>query len=351
MSFQARPDIDVSWAQAYGESLELVAEAERLGIDDVWLTEHHGEPDGYCPSPNVVAAAIAAVTSRMQSAQAVALAPLQGHPLRMAEDYAVVDNLSGGRVEMGLGQGYRREEFEAFGLRYERRTRAFEEALDILDLAWSGERFNYEGSVYRTTAGVLTPAPVNPGLPPLWLGAATPKARQRAVRRRAGLVISLLTDHEHTARQFESFQREVNHQGGGQLPRALIREVFVGDTDEEALAGAKEYLDYVYRVQYSPERTGITYVDEQTGERKQIRSGDDPYYLSRPFIDQRFVVGSPESCAAKITQIIDTMRLDRFIFRPQFPGQPLDDAVSTIRRMTTEVMPLVKAHSSRCTPP
>src|SRR6185369_17068278 len=128
--------------KAYREGLELAAEASRLGYHSIWASEHHGEADGYCPSPVVACAALAVAAPNCRIGQAVALAPLHGHPLRLAEDLAVVDNLSGGRVEIGLGQGYRPAEFAQYGLDYGKRTRAFEEGLDILRLAWRGERFD-----------------------------------------------------------------------------------------------------------------------------------------------------------------------------------------------------------------
>lgn len=342
VSLQSRPDLGQSISTAYSQSLELVAEAERIGIDDVWITEHHGAPDGYCPAPNVVGAAFAAVTKRLGICHAVSLAPLQGHPLRIAEDYSVVDNLSSGRVEIGLGQGYRVEEFAAFGLPYDRRTLAFEECLDIIDLAWTGEEFSYAGQMYMSHDARLSPPPVHPGSPPIWLGAATPKARDRVIRRRAGLVISLLTDHAHTHRQFESFRNSAHSASCENLPHALIRELFIGDTDDDAIAQVAPYLDYIYRVEYTPERTGMTYVDRQTGERRRISSSNDPYFLSREFIEDRFVVGDPETCARRLAELITGMQLSRLIFRPQFPGQPLSEAVRTIDRMVNVVLPLLK---------
>jgi alkanesulfonate monooxygenase SsuD/methylene tetrahydromethanopterin reductase-like flavin-dependent oxidoreductase (luciferase family) len=341
LSFQARPDAGVAWERSYREGLELAAEADRLGVDDVWLTEHHGEEDGYCPSPVVAAAAVAAATRQVRIALGVALAPLHGHPLRLAEDLAVVDNLSGGRLEVGLGQGYRPGEFEAFGLPYGRRTRAFEEALDVLEWAWRGERFDHEGDVYRVRGGRLRPAPVRPGAPPLWLGAAAPASRARAVRRRAGLVIAMLTDHGHTERQFAAFDREAASAGLGPLPHALMREVVVADTAGDAARAARPHLEYVYRVTYPPELTGLTVRDARTGERRPVRA-DDPEFLSDDFLRERFVVGDVEHCVARLADQARAMRLDRLVFRPQFPGQPLAEAVATVERMVGEVMPAVR---------
>ena len=122
-SFQAHRGLGEPYDKAYREGLELAAEASRLGYHSVWASEHHGEADGYCPSPVVACAALAVAAPNCRVGQAVALAPLAGHPMRLAEDLSVVDNLSGGRVEIGLGQGYRPAEFEMFGWNYATRTR------------------------------------------------------------------------------------------------------------------------------------------------------------------------------------------------------------------------------------
>src|SRR6476620_2880046 len=106
LSFQIHPGLGESWDTSYRESLELAAEANRLGFDSIWVSEHHGEADGYCPSPVVAGAALAVAAPNCRIGQAIALAPLHGHPLRLAEDLSVLDNLSGGRVEIGLGQCY-----------------------------------------------------------------------------------------------------------------------------------------------------------------------------------------------------------------------------------------------------
>ena len=156
-SFQAHRALGESYDKAYREAIELAAEASRLGFHSIWASEHHGEADGYCPSPVVACAALAVAAPNCRIGQAVALAPLHGHPMRMAEDLSVVDNLSGGRMEIGLGQGYRPAEFEMFGWPYGRRTSAFEEALDILEKAWTGEPFDYEGRTYKVKGGLLRP--------------------------------------------------------------------------------------------------------------------------------------------------------------------------------------------------
>ncbi|MFN0026622.1 MAG: LLM class flavin-dependent oxidoreductase [Acidimicrobiales bacterium] len=342
LSFQRRPDLNEPFERAYQDGLALAAEADLLGIDEIWLAEHHGEEDGYNPSPMVTAGAIAAVTSRVRICFGIALAPLQGHPLRIAEDLAVLDNLSGGRIEAGFGQGYRPEEFAAQGLDYTKRTRAMRECLDIIDLAWTGERFNYDGQIYQVDGGLLRPAPITPGgRPPLWLGAAAPRSRARAARRGAGLVIAPLTTAAHTARQFATYEEEVTGAGvTDYLPHALYREIEVGDSDEAALSTFEPYLNHVYRVQYAPERTGLTYRDPATGEQRRMTS-DDPYYLSRPFLDERWAIGGVDHCAGLIDGWLNTMRLDRLIFHPKPAGRSLAEGVAAIQRVVGDLWPSV----------
>ena len=301
-SFQAHRALGETYDKAYREGLELAAEASRLGIDSIWASEHHGEPDGYCPSPVVACAALAVAAPNCRIGQGVALAPLHGHPMRMAEDLSVVDNLSGGRVEIGLGQGYRPAEFDQFGWNYKTRTRAFEEALEILEKAWTGEAFDYTGKIYSVKGGLLRPPPVKPGRLPLWIGAAHPKARARAVRHRAGFLVAPLAELSLVEYQFKSFDAESEQQGAGRLPRALMREILVGDSVADAIKRHQPFIDEVYRVQYKPERVGLAYVDKATGERKPLTS-DNPYFMSEEFMQERWLLGTPADIVKKLKEL------------------------------------------------
>ncbi|WP_421994426.1 LLM class flavin-dependent oxidoreductase [Reyranella sp.] len=341
LSFQIHPGLGERWDTPYRESLELAREADRLGFDSIWASEHHGEADGYCPSPVVACAALAAAAPRCRIGQGVALAPLHGHPLRLAEDLSVVDNLSGGRLEIGLGQGYRPAEFESFGWNYATRTRAFEESLDVLGLAWRGERFDYEGRIYQVKSGLLRPPPLQPGPLPLWIGAAAPKARARAVRHRAGLIVAPLIELKHLARQIESFDAEAERQGAGPLPHALMREVLVGQSAADAIERHRPFIDHVYRVQYAPERTGQTWIDPATGERKPMMN-DNPHYLSEAFQQDRWFLGTPEEIADKLIAWLPKFALRHFIFQGRQPGMTLRHAVDSLEAIAS-VLPRVRA--------
>jgi alkanesulfonate monooxygenase SsuD/methylene tetrahydromethanopterin reductase-like flavin-dependent oxidoreductase (luciferase family) len=336
-SFQAHRGLGEPYDKAYREGLELATEASRLGFHSIWASEHHGEADGYCPSPVVACAALAVAAPNCRIGQGVALAPLYSHPMRMAEDLSVVDNLSGGRIEIGLGQGYRPAEFDQFGWNYATRTRAFEESLDVLEHAWSGERFDYAGKIYSVKGGVLRPPPVKPGRPPLWIGAAHPKARARAVRRCAGFLVAPLAEWSLVEHQFKSFDAEAAQQGAGRLPRAVMREILVGSSAADAIKRHQPFIDEVYRVQYKPERIGLSYVDKASGERKPLTS-DDPYFLSEEFMQDRWLLGTPEEIAAKIARWQPRLGMDHLIFTPRPPGMPLKQAVDELELIAKGVM-------------
>jgi alkanesulfonate monooxygenase SsuD/methylene tetrahydromethanopterin reductase-like flavin-dependent oxidoreductase (luciferase family) len=339
-SFQAHRGLGEPYDKAYREGLELAAEANRLGFQSIWASEHHGEADGYCPSPVVACAALAVAAPNCRIGQAIALAPLHGHPMRLAEDLSVVDNFSGGRIEIGLGQGYRPPEFDMFGWNYARRTSAFEECLDILEKAWTGEPFDYEGRTYKVKGGLLRPPPVKPGRLPLWIGAAAPKARARAVKHRAGFLVAPLIELEHLVRQLQSFDAEVERQGAGPLPRALMREIMVGDSAADAMKRHQPFIDEVYRVQYKPERVGLSYVDRATGERRPLTS-DNPYFLSEEFMQERWLLGTPQDIAAKIVAWQPRLDVDHIIFQPRPPGMALSQAVDELEAIAKDVMPAV----------
>lgn len=173
------PDAGRSFSAFYAEVLDQIAWAESVGLDSVWLTEHHFCDDGYSPSPFVLGSAIAQRTQRMRIGTNLIVSPLHD-PVRLAEDAATLSLLSGGRFDLGVGQGYWAREFEAFGRVLTQRPSLLEEGIELIRTAWSGSAAGYQGKRYRLPPLPVTPVPETP--PKLLVGAMADVAIERAAR-------------------------------------------------------------------------------------------------------------------------------------------------------------------------
>lgn len=168
------------WAELYAQTLDLITWTESIGFEGAWVPEHHGASDGYAPSPLVALAAIAARTKTIKLGSAIALAPLY-HPVRFAEECAVLDILSNGRLEMAVAVGYRRREAEAYGVDFSSRGRRTDEFLEIVSRLWAGETFSYQGKHFALQNASIVPTPLR-GRVPLYLGGFTDKALERTAK-------------------------------------------------------------------------------------------------------------------------------------------------------------------------
>ncbi|MET0238451.1 MAG: LLM class flavin-dependent oxidoreductase [Sphingobium sp.] len=168
------------WEQLYAEILDVVAWTETVGFTGAWVPEHHGAEDGYMPAPLVTLAAIAARTKTIKLGSAIALAPLY-HPVRFAEECAVLDILADGRAEMALAIGYRKRETEAYGVDFTKRGSRFDEFLEIVQRLWAGERVTFEGKHYTVKDAFIAP-PAPRGRIPLYIGGFAEKALARVAR-------------------------------------------------------------------------------------------------------------------------------------------------------------------------
>src|SRR5882672_7467162 len=156
-------------------------QAEKYGFDSFFVTEHHQEPSGYLPSPLPLLAALAARTSTIRLGTGIAVLPLY-HPIRMAEDCAVIDIISKGRLILGVGMGYQDVDFAAYGLRVSERVSLFEEGIEIIKRAWTEEKLYFVGKRYTLTNISVTPKPVQKPRPPIWVAAVGDEAMKRAGR-------------------------------------------------------------------------------------------------------------------------------------------------------------------------
>lgn len=214
---------ETSTAERYAAALDMVAWADRLGFAIVTLSEHHGSPDGYLPSPLPMAAAVAARTERIGIYVAAMVAAFHD-PLRLAEDAAVVDLLSQGRLHLVIANGYVAEEFAMFGVPMGERAARTTETVQVLQQAWAGAPFEHRGRTVQ-----VTPAPFSAGGPTLLLGGSSDGAARRAARLGVGYQPS-------TGDSWPAYRAECEAQGrpdpGGYLGGDSTVVILAADPDK-----------------------------------------------------------------------------------------------------------------------
>jgi alkanesulfonate monooxygenase SsuD/methylene tetrahydromethanopterin reductase-like flavin-dependent oxidoreductase (luciferase family) len=168
------------WPELYAEILDFVEWSESVGFEGAWVPEHHAADDGYQPSPLVLLAAIAARTKRLKLGPGVALAPLY-HPVRFAEDCAVLDILSDGRLEVSVAVGYRRREADGYGVDFSKRGSQTDEFVEIVQRLWAGETVTFEGKHFQLKNASIKPTPLR-GRVPLYFGGLADKAIERTAK-------------------------------------------------------------------------------------------------------------------------------------------------------------------------
>ena len=310
--------------ELYAEILEQIALADRLGFDLVWVSEHHFVDDGYLPAFVPVAGAIAARTSRIRISTDVALLPFH-HPLRLAEDLAVLDNLSGGRMELGVGMGYAAHEFASFGIPRAQRVSRTEEAVQILRQAWSGEPVQFSGKRFEFSGVRVFPKPVQPGGIPLWMA-----AQSEPGARRAGEFEAHLLPQGTRAGAIEPWKRALRARGRdpAELRIGIIRPWLVTDDRERdwpAIRAGEIYKRDLYR------EWALT-------SRERVPDFADPER-----IPQTWITGDAEHCARELRKFIDDYGFTDLVTWAAPPGVPPAKLSASLERFAREVMPRLRS--------
>jgi alkanesulfonate monooxygenase SsuD/methylene tetrahydromethanopterin reductase-like flavin-dependent oxidoreductase (luciferase family) len=310
----------------YADALDLAVYAEELGFDSIWTSEHHFVDDGYLPALLPLCAAIAARTSKVEIGTGLLLMPLHD-PLRIAEDAAVVDLLSRGRLILGLGLGWREEEFEGFGVPIGDRVQRLEDAVRVLRSAWNGEAVRAHGVPVH-----VTPRPGRKGGPPIWIGAWAEPAVRRAGRIADGFVASGGTPAE--------FAEQVGwamEESGGQPPAlGLHGRTFAwnGSADEawELVQPFMRYVSWKY--------------DDMEGARG--RSGPPPApppmtAAEEAALRDEIIVGTPAEVARQVRAYRDPAGDDlHFIADLYWPGMDPQLQREAMRIFADDVAPLLR---------
>lgn len=310
----------------------LVPLAESLGFHSFQTTEHHFQHNGWAPSPLMVLAHASGLTRRMRLVTNVLLLPLYD-PLRLVEDVATLDNLSNGRLTLGVSPGYVSEECGAYQVPYAERFARSEEILDILEAAWRDEELAHEGRHYHIPRCRVMPRPVQAAIP-IWYGVSGPKLLARAARRRCPVTASPRHTNEELKAHYARYDAAAAEVGFATKERPIIRELFVAKTTAEAEALAGPAIIDLF---------GLYSRKSVEGER-QLRNDRGELVTDAAMLDfrsfaSRYIIGDPATVRAQIAQLKDELAPTEVICRMQLPGIPTAAFEQSLRLFGEEVMP------------
>jgi alkanesulfonate monooxygenase SsuD/methylene tetrahydromethanopterin reductase-like flavin-dependent oxidoreductase (luciferase family) len=304
--------------EIYQDNIEVLAAAEEYGFSSCWVTEHHFLPDGHVTSPLSFLAAIAAKTDEIQIGSGI-LIPSFYDPVKLAEDTATIDQISGGRLTVGLGVGYRDEEFQGFNIPKGERTQRLKETTVFLKRAWQQDDFSFDGDIYQYEDLTVTPKPCQEPRPDIWLGAIS----EGAVRRAAALGDRWFAGQFHSLKGIQKridWFRNVDEDEDKDFP--VLRHCFV--SEDGAWETVRDSVEYIERQHYRWDDTEWS-----------------PGALNR--IQKNGLFGTPDEVAEQIRTYDETINEDlNLVLWFCYPGVPTDEIIDSMELFHDEVLPQVE---------
>lgn len=326
--------------QIFRETLDEIAFAEELGFESVWLGEHHFSRYGILGNPFVFGAAIAQRTKKIRIGTAVAVTPFYD-PIRLAEDAALLDCLSDGRLDLGYGRGYQPIEFAGFRIPQNEASERTQEIIDIVKLAWTTDNFSYNGKYYQLKDISVYPRPVQRPHPPLWRAAISMGTFEAA-----GVAgDQLLTSPNFTPvpiirQQYSNYEKGLRENGHdiSKFEFPMMQQVYVGESEQEAYDTPKPHCEWFYRTlsQIVPGQDGTAPKGYEVWSK--IKSGmdsltyDDMYNVAANF-------GTVEQVRNKLRYLHDELGMTHYIGWFNVGGLDHKKVMRSLERFAKEIMP------------
>jgi alkanesulfonate monooxygenase SsuD/methylene tetrahydromethanopterin reductase-like flavin-dependent oxidoreductase (luciferase family) len=321
--------VGADMVEALRGQLRLLHHARAHGWDSVWSAQHF-LPTMAMTQPVPFLARLAAEAGEMRVGLGILLLAL-ANPLEVAETYASMDVVCGGRFTLGVGLGYREVEYDAFGITRGERVRRLEENLRLVEALWAGEAVSADLPWCRLDGATLTILPVQRPRPPLWMAADSDRAVERAARMTDSWIINPHATTSTIAQQlqlFDQVRRELRRPPLPELP--AIKEVVCADTRERALEIARPYLTAKYEAYRAWGQDAALPAEE---------TFDLPF---ERLLQDRFVIGTPDDCLHQLLSWRDDLGVDHFIFRPFWSGMPVETALESMDLLSREVVPTLR---------
>ena len=341
---------DIPQERLFAEVMEEIEHGEALGFESVWLPEHHFAIYGMLGNPLLLAAAVAQRTERMKIGTAVVVLPFQ-HPLRVAEDAAMVDALSGGRLLLGVGRGYQPPEFHGFDVPQGESSEMFLESFEIIKRALSGEKFAYDGKYWKFEEPIeIFPKPLQKPHPPFYVASVSRRSLDVAARHNMSLLRSpQFSNLDAVAAAFDEYVgllRGYVHDPDA-LDQPLSMRVYVAPTDEEAKAETKHALWFYHLLgSLVPGAPGREEVPK--GYEKYPM---DPEALANLTLDDVWERGTAFGSPERVTEVLKTymhkLGVDNFIIQMRIGGLEHDKVMRSMDLFAKEVMPALREEAVR----
>ena len=328
-------------ARVMAEELERAELAEALGFDDVWVPEQHFSPYCLCGDALLMAGHLAARLRRVQIGTAVVNLTFT-HPLRFAERVALLDHVTGGRVEVGVGRGYQFPQYGVFGIPIDETRAIFDEALDVVLRAWSGEEFEYQGRHFRLPAVRIWPAPVRPPGALLLHTVNSAESMARAITR--GLPALMARPLSPFAEQVEEFARYRAALAAAGLDPApflarttVLKYAFLAPTRVEARTLARAALEWDLAI-LQHLTTPATTEMPRGYELYERRGGRLPEYAYEDWLENVLLFDDPDGCVEKVARL-QAAGVERLLLWMGPGGVPHDLLARSMRLFAEQVMP------------
>jgi alkanesulfonate monooxygenase SsuD/methylene tetrahydromethanopterin reductase-like flavin-dependent oxidoreductase (luciferase family) len=341
-------------AANYNEHLEEMIYCEELGFDGVVFNEHHYSAYGTMPSPNLIAAALSQKTKRIKIGVLGNILPLRNHPVRVAEEYAMIDCLSGGRLIAGFVRGIP-PEYIWYAVNPAESRGRFEEAYELIMTAWTQPVWSYEGKFFQLKDCAIWPRPLQQPYPPIWIAARSAESIEWCVKRHlpTAQVYQTTAQIEDT---FNYYRKVARDEGWEAAPNDFIlcRHIYIDETDKKAQEIAEPAMRYFFTVfnrgfneainkgavdqrlvaALTTERS-FNYFREGNRERRDFSKLDWDGLISTGYL----IAGNPDTVARQILDQMKQIGAGHFMGMFHIGNLHHDKVISSLNLFKKEIMP------------
>jgi alkanesulfonate monooxygenase SsuD/methylene tetrahydromethanopterin reductase-like flavin-dependent oxidoreductase (luciferase family) len=314
LQFFSWPERRVPLPTVYERAMQRIEIMDKTGYDAVWLAEHHFTTYSVCPSVHLMGMHVADRTQHLRIGTGISLAAFY-HPLRLAEEVALLDVLSGGRVNWGAGRGFDPTEFQAFGVPKDESYLRFREAVEIVLAAWKNDRLTWSGRYWHFEQVEVLPKPLQQPHPPTWVAASSPDSVCWAGAQGYSIMLGPHTHYTDMAQKREMYRQALEAHGHTITGRAIpmTRLIAVAETDRAAEDIARQGAKWMVGSYINPSKssTAMSYIAS-----RRDRSGVQPIDPIEHYLDGVAVHGTPERVLDQLQRLREEMFLDYLLCAP-----------------------------------